>query len=206
VRNLPCTGAGADVCAPLPADSSSGRRTACREDARFLYKRLPAGAKQSDPAVKAGFLLLQHLWHRQYEAVWAALAYAWPEQLQGVAAALRTRLQQRAFELVERAYADLTPTRLSALMGVTQEEAVQGELLPSLAGAWCVHGTQWLRWADTLCVCVRVCVAAAALQRGWTVDAASSSILVKPAPAEAAAPASSEDLRRLAEYVVFLEA
>jgi hypothetical protein len=86
--------------------------------------------KRSDAAVKAGFALLQRLWCSQDEAGWAALAHPWPQQLQGLAAALRARLQQRALDLVGRAYVDLAPARLAALTGQSEAEAVQGGRLP----------------------------------------------------------------------------
>lgn len=43
-----------------------------REDARFLYKRIPDAAKAS-PELQAVFGLLQRLWVKDYAAAWAAL-------------------------------------------------------------------------------------------------------------------------------------
>ncbi len=38
----------------------------CREDARFLYKRIPADAR-NDTDVSASFQLLQRLWNKDYQ-------------------------------------------------------------------------------------------------------------------------------------------
>lgn len=47
--------------------------TPCREDARFLYKRTPDAAKAASPELQAAFALLQRLWCKDYQHVWAAL-------------------------------------------------------------------------------------------------------------------------------------
>lgn len=46
---------------------------ACREDARFVYKRTPEDIRQSSPELAAAFALLQRLWVKDYQHVWAAL-------------------------------------------------------------------------------------------------------------------------------------
>lgn len=112
----------------------------CREDARFLHKRLPEAVCREDSTIQAEFALLQRLWNRSYAAVWPALDHNWPDQLQGLAASLRFRLQGRVMALVERAYVDLSPARLAALMGCSQQDAQQGKepLTASLHAGRCV--------------------------------------------------------------------
>ena len=96
-----------------------------REDARFAYKRTPE-AVQTAADVQAAFKLLQHLWVKDYEGMWAALDYAWPDQVLGLAAALRGRLQGHRYDLVAKAYADISAPKLAALLGTSEAEARQG--------------------------------------------------------------------------------
>lgn len=58
--------------AVLPPDSHNDTHS-CREDARFLWKRTPEAVRQGSPELAAAFALLQRLWMRDYQHVWAAL-------------------------------------------------------------------------------------------------------------------------------------
>jgi len=50
---------------------------ACREDARFMYKRTPEAIRPGSPELGAAFALLQRLWVKDYQNVWAALQVGW---------------------------------------------------------------------------------------------------------------------------------
>ncbi|KAI7835591.1 hypothetical protein COHA_010512 [Chlorella ohadii] len=94
-----------------------------QEDARFLYKRTPDAAKAASPELQAAFALLQRLWCKDYQHVWAALQFGWSEQVQPLAAALGERLRGRMLDLVSRAYSNISPAKLGALLGCSAEEA-----------------------------------------------------------------------------------
>lgn len=94
-----------------------------REDARFVYKRIPNKIKAENDDIKAAFSLLQRLWVTDYEGIWAALSYCWPDQLQDLSATLRGRLQDRILTIVQRAYSNITAKNLGRLLGMPQQEA-----------------------------------------------------------------------------------
>jgi len=94
----------------------------CREDARFVYKRTSETIIKSNSDIQAAFSLLQRLWVKDYEGIWGALAYSWPAPFQGLIAALRTQLQERALLLVQRAYTNVSTRNLSRLLGISEQE------------------------------------------------------------------------------------
>ncbi|KAL4457406.1 hypothetical protein ABPG75_012271 [Micractinium tetrahymenae] len=95
------------------------------EDARFLYKRTPENIRQGSPELAAAFALLQRLWVKDYQHVWAALQFAWSAQVAPLAAALADRLRSRQLSLVARAYANISVPKLAALLGCSEAEAAQ---------------------------------------------------------------------------------
>ena len=63
------------------------------------------------------------------QGTWAALAsHAWSAPAQVLVKAIATRLQQHNLKLVSRAYANIGPNKLAAILGVTPDAAVQSEL------------------------------------------------------------------------------
>ncbi|GFR42670.1 hypothetical protein Agub_g3481 [Astrephomene gubernaculifera] len=93
-------------------------------DARMLYKRLPDTVK-ADPQVSAAWRLLQCAWQGNSEGVWRALrAGPWSPPAAPLATALGERLRVRQLDLVAAAYSHVTPARLAALCGCSEEEAV----------------------------------------------------------------------------------
>ena len=96
-----------------------------REDARFAYKRIPDKIKADNADIRAAFSLLQRLWVTDYEGMWSALAYNWPEQLQQLASTLRAQLQERMLSTVQRAYSNISAKNLGRLLGISREEAAQ---------------------------------------------------------------------------------
>jgi CSN8/PSMD8/EIF3K family len=65
---------------------------------------------------------LQRLWIQDYEGVWGPLAYSWPSSLQGLIAALRTQLQEKTLFLMQRAYANISVSNLSRILGVSEQD------------------------------------------------------------------------------------
>jgi hypothetical protein len=82
--------------------------------------------KQANPELQAGFSVLQRLWVRDYEGVWPQLRFGWTAQLQPLAEALAGRVRQRTMRLVSAAYSTLSPEKLAALLGTSQQEAIAG--------------------------------------------------------------------------------
>lgn len=92
-----------------------------------MYKRIPDEIKQRAPELPAAWEVLQRLWVRDYAGVWAVLGGAWSPALQPVAAAVAEQRRQHMLRLVGRAYASLSPAKLAALLGASEQEAIQGE-------------------------------------------------------------------------------
>lgn len=70
--------------------------------------------------------------------MWGTLGYAWPQQLQPLATALGAKLRADMLRLVRQAYANLSPAKLAALLGVPEAEATRSESLGSVtAGPGC---------------------------------------------------------------------
>jgi hypothetical protein len=107
------------------------KKTACREDARFLWKRLPPEAQAARPA-RAAFALLQAAWARDLEGTAAAAAALAPVVgAEGGAAAglvgpVRAALRHRADRVVARAYTRLSADRLAGLLGCGSAEEAAG--------------------------------------------------------------------------------
>lgn len=92
-----------------------------------MYKRTTEELRKGDPEFEKAFLLLQRLWVKDYELLWPAVRQEWSPQAQPVVDALAIRLRLRMLDLVGRAYSDLSPAKLAILLGLSEQEAVQGE-------------------------------------------------------------------------------
>ncbi|KXZ51827.1 hypothetical protein GPECTOR_11g267 [Gonium pectorale] len=124
----------AELCSPSPSVLEDGWPAALHllahmyngslPDARLLYKRLPDGVK-ADPQVAAAWRLLQFAWQGSGEGVWHALrSHPWSGPAQALTEALAERLRGRQLDLVAAAYSHITPARLAALCGCSEEDAV----------------------------------------------------------------------------------
>lgn len=66
---------------------------------------------------------------RWLQGTWAALAsHAWSPPAQLLVKAIAGQLQQHNLKLVSHAYANIGPNKLAAILGMTPDAAVQGEL------------------------------------------------------------------------------
>ncbi|GLC43506.1 hypothetical protein PLESTB_001564700 [Pleodorina starrii] len=124
----------AELCSPSPSVLEDGWPAALHllahiyngtlADARMLYKRLPETVK-ADPQVKAAWRLLQNAWQGSGEGVWRALrGHPWSGPAEVLAEALAERLRGRQLDLVTGAYSHISPARLAALCGCSEEDAV----------------------------------------------------------------------------------
>lgn len=130
------------------------------EDARFLWKRIPAGAKQNNPELEAVFRLLQFSWNRHYTGIWTALqGYSWSALLQPLVEALTLRFRESMLDLVSRAYSTLPLAKLASLVGLKEAEALSCEFFLTGGGliveelhAWCVAALDALAAFRGLCL------------------------------------------------------
>ncbi|GAX73852.1 hypothetical protein CEUSTIGMA_g1302.t1 [Chlamydomonas eustigma] len=94
-------------------------------DARFLWKRIPASVKQNNPELEAVWRLLQFAWSRQYQGLWQALqGYQWSTQLQPLIESLVIKMREHLLDLISTAYATVTPAKIALLCGMTQAETL----------------------------------------------------------------------------------
>lgn len=95
------------------------------EDARLLWKRIPA-AQQQEPEADAVWRLLQFCWNRHYVGTWQALqAHQWSAQVQPLIDALVERTRHRMVKLLASAYSQVSPARAAQLLGVSEADARQ---------------------------------------------------------------------------------
>lgn len=99
----------------------------CREDARFLYKRIPRPLAASDPRLQTAFCLLQHLWQHDFAGAWPLLHQAWAGPELGLAQATADRLRRRVTALVGCAYSTLALGQLAAMLGLQPAQAAESE-------------------------------------------------------------------------------
>jgi len=93
--------------------------------AKFLWKRAPAAAKETEGALAALWAVGQKLWTKDSLGVYVALRREWPEYLQPAVGQLEGVIRERALSLVSRAYTSITLSDLSALVGLPTEEAAK---------------------------------------------------------------------------------
>lgn len=99
----------------------------CRENARFLSRRVPIEVKTGDQLFKKAYLLLQQLWNKDYPGAWNTLHFEWPS---GHAITLVNRikesLKKRIFEMVCKAFKTIHVASLAKLLHCSQDEAISG--------------------------------------------------------------------------------
>lgn len=169
----------------------------CRENARFTYKRTPDQIKSSDPHIHAAFKILQHLWNKDYPAVWVILTRSWPDQLLGLIAALTQRLQEHILDLVSKSYSNISSSKLARLSGIHENIVIERTLISLTFDPFLfINNSQ----SHAPCLPIFLSVA---MKRGWTVK---DGLFIIPIPPSPPAPSTTQeaDLSRLAEYVVFL--
>uniref|UniRef100_A0A3Q0RI44 COP9 signalosome complex subunit 8 n=1 Tax=Amphilophus citrinellus TaxID=61819 RepID=A0A3Q0RI44_AMPCI len=98
-----------------------------RNNARYLWKRIPQAIKSANPELAAIWAVGQRIWQRDFPGIYAAIAaYQWSENILPVMEALRESTRQRAYGLVAQAYTSITAEDFAAFVGYSVEEAVKG--------------------------------------------------------------------------------
>jgi hypothetical protein len=81
---------------------------------------------QTDASFQACAHLTKLLWNKAFEAAWPLLRdTAWEESLRPLAQALEARLRHRVAEYISKAYSSIAISSAAALMGLTEQQAIQ---------------------------------------------------------------------------------
>ncbi|XP_053184171.1 COP9 signalosome complex subunit 8 isoform X1 [Scomber japonicus] len=98
-----------------------------RNNARYLWKRIPQAIKTANPELPAVWAVGQRIWQRDFPGIYTTIAaYQWSENILPVMEALRESTRQRAYALVAQAYTSITAEDFAAFVGYSVEEAVKG--------------------------------------------------------------------------------
>ncbi|KAF8071113.1 rppH [Scenedesmus sp. PABB004] len=93
------------------------------EDARFLWKRLPAEVKRDNAELNAVWRLLQYYWNKQYAGIWQALqGYQWSGQVRPFVDALVAKTRAEMLALLSESYSLVSPAKAAQLLGVSEGE------------------------------------------------------------------------------------
>ncbi|XP_048362207.1 COP9 signalosome complex subunit 8 [Sphaerodactylus townsendi] len=98
-------------------------------NARYLWKRIPAAIKSANPELGAIWSVGQRIWQRDFPGIYTTIgAHQWSETIQPIMEALRDATRRRAFGLVSQAYTSISVDDFTAFVGLPVEEAVKGVL------------------------------------------------------------------------------
>ncbi|MCO5556363.1 hypothetical protein L7F22_009911 [Adiantum nelumboides] len=94
--------------------------------ARFLWKRIPADAKQSQPELTAAWKIGQCLWTHDYAGVHNALqCYPWSPAVQQIVNAIKDDYSRKNFKLLSTAYSTISVADAAKFLGLTESETVK---------------------------------------------------------------------------------
>ncbi|POM75485.1 COP9 signalosome complex subunit [Phytophthora palmivora] len=91
-------------------------------DARFLWKRIPAGTKQASEELCNVWEVGKALWQRNLAAAYAAMDYDWSPSLQGLIEALKTSTREGTAELLSIAYSTISVSDVALALGFSRHE------------------------------------------------------------------------------------
>ncbi|KAK9110519.1 hypothetical protein Sjap_018579 [Stephania japonica] len=92
--------------------------------ARFLWKSIPGGVKESRPEVAAVWRIGQQLWLRDYAAVHEAVrGFDWSAELRDLVVAFSELYTKRIFLLLLSAYSTISIGDTARFLGMTEEDA-----------------------------------------------------------------------------------
>ncbi|KAG7392876.1 COP9 signalosome complex subunit 8 [Phytophthora pseudosyringae] len=94
-------------------------------DARFLWKRIPAEVKQASEELRNVWEVGKALWQRNLAAAYAAMDYDWSPALQGLVEALKTSTREGAAELLSVAYSTVSVGDAAVALGFARLEDAQ---------------------------------------------------------------------------------
>ncbi|XP_038871030.1 COP9 signalosome complex subunit 8 isoform X2 [Salvelinus namaycush] len=99
----------------------------CKNNARYLWKRIPQAIKSANLELTAVWAVGQRIWQRDFPGIYSAIAaHQWSENILPVMEALRETTRRRAYGLVAQAYTSIMAEDFAAFVGYSVEEAVKG--------------------------------------------------------------------------------
>ncbi|XP_020111743.1 COP9 signalosome complex subunit 8 [Ananas comosus] len=96
------------------------------DSARFLWKSIPQGVKESRPELVAVWKIGQCLWTRDYAGVYGALrGFEWSPLVVGIINAFSENYTKRMFQLLTNAYSTISVADVAHFMGMSEEDATK---------------------------------------------------------------------------------
>ncbi|XP_044491105.1 COP9 signalosome complex subunit 8 [Mangifera indica] len=92
--------------------------------ARFLWKSIPVGIKESQPEVVAAWGIGQKLWTRDYAGVYESIrGFQWSQEAQDLVNAFSELYTKRMFQLLVSAYSTISVQDTALFLGMNEEDA-----------------------------------------------------------------------------------
>lgn len=115
-----------------------------REDARFVYKRIPLIVRDGHAGIEGAFALLQALWARDFAQAWARLRRDWgdDEPARRLATALEAKLRTDVWEVLADAYTSIRLSVATQKLGLESGEAAVKGAVGSIGGVQGLFGCQ----------------------------------------------------------------
>ncbi|XP_060518698.1 COP9 signalosome complex subunit 8 [Cylas formicarius] len=89
-------------------------------NAKFLWKRIPANIKTSNPELGHIWSVGKSLWMKDFPATYKALnAVNWPETVADIMSQVQAVVRSRAVDLISQAYSSITLETVSAMTGLS---------------------------------------------------------------------------------------
>lgn len=124
----------------LPPFHSAWRR----EDARFIYKRIPLIVRDGNAGIEGAFALLQALWARDFAQAWPRLRRDWgdDEPACRLATALEAKLRADVWEVLADAYTSIRLSVATQKLGLESGEAAVKGAIGDIGGVESLVGSQ----------------------------------------------------------------
>ena len=106
------------------------------DNAKLLWKRIPADTKKGDATLGRVWTVGQHLWRRNFAEAQKCLAESWPEYVSPIMTEMAKVVQGRVVQLISRAYSNVSLQSVAEMLGCTPEVALR--LVNELG--WSVNG------------------------------------------------------------------
>ncbi|KAK8947900.1 COP9 signalosome complex subunit 8 [Platanthera guangdongensis] len=112
--------------------------------ARFLWKSIPSGVKESRAEVVAAWKIGQCLWNRDYAGVHASIrGFDWSPEAVGLVTAFGESYAKRNFQLLVSAYSTISVADTALFLGMSEDDATSYALQ---------HGWTWDSTARMLAI------------------------------------------------------
>ncbi|XP_001185403.2 COP9 signalosome complex subunit 8 [Strongylocentrotus purpuratus] len=95
-------------------------------NAKFLWKRIPAAVKTADPELGYIWEIGQNMWQRDFSSskLYSALNREWSDVIKEIISALSDSIKQRLFQLVGNTYTSIEDDQFASYLGMSKEQAI----------------------------------------------------------------------------------